>query len=556
MKKFDFKTRIQWKWYTAAFFGIALALLAVPNFNDALGITNEDDTLITVMNKISYGDSVKVMLNGDTVALAKSEEAGKAAFNEARLTYNKDGIRILDVDVDFEKIDVNRDKKVLKGKHVQGKKKLSDTILKSFDDYANKKKELAYTMRIDDYTVTVDSMESLVSALEKAQGKYDVDDSFKVGFNPPASRNVTMYEVGITEKAPEKVKEEATSEEKASEESNSEDESSTESISEEGSTEETKKKDKKKKKDEEVLAQAENDGVKFIGFSEKIQVMETYVNKDLIKSKKETYGELTAENQEPSIYVVEPGDCLSIIAEKNNMTVEDIKALNPTIESDDDIYYDDRLNITVPKAAVQILVEKQVTYKEDYYEDVVYENDSSMYIGETEVVQEGTPGKHVVTDLVTYTDDIESKREQLEETVEVAAVAQIVKRGTKSKPTYMYPVTNWYVTSSYGTRWGRLHAGIDVGIPTGTTVRASRGGRIINAGWLGGYGNCVMIDHGDGVVTVYGHLSEFSCTVGDYVNQGQQIALSGNTGRSTGPHLHFEMRVNGSSVDPAPYLSN
>lgn len=552
MKKFEFKTRMQWRWYTAAFFGIAVAMLAAPKLDDALGITNEKDTLITVMNKISYGDSVKVMMNGDVVALAKNENVGKAAFNEARLTYNKDGIQILDVDVDFEKVDVNKDMKAVKGKHVQGKKKLSETILKSFDDYANKKKELAYTMRIDDYTVTVDSMEHLISALEEAQSKYDVDDSFKVGLNPPASRNVTMYEVGVTRKASEKVKEESASTEAISEELTSEEGNS------EATTEEIKKKDKKKKKkkDEEVLAQAENDGVKFIGFSENIQVMETYVSKDLIKSKKETYGELTAENQEPSIYVVEPGDCLSIIAEKNNMTVEDIKALNPTIESDDDIYYDDRLNITVPKAAVQILVEKQVTYKEDYYEDVVYEDDSSMYIGETEVVQEGTPGKHIVTDMITYTDDIESKREQLEETVEVAAVAQIIKRGTKSKPTYMYPVTNWYVTSSFGTRWGRLHAGIDVGIPTGTTVRASRGGRIINAGWLGGYGNCVMIDHGDGVVTVYGHLSEFSCTVGDYVDQGQQIALSGNTGRSTGPHLHFEMRVNGSSVDPAPYLSN
>lgn len=284
--------------------------------------------------------------------------------------------------------------------------------------------------------------------------------------------------------------------------------------------------------------------------------METYVSKDQIKDKKETYGELTAENQEPSIYVVEPGDCLSIIAEKNNMTVEDIKEMNPTIESDNDIYYDDRLNITVPRAAVQILVKKQETYKEDYNEEVVYEDDSSMYIGETAVVQEGSPGKHIVTDLVTYKDDIACDREQLEETIEVAAVAQVVRRGTKSKPTYMYPVTNWYVTSPFGSRWGRLHAGIDVGIPTGTTVRASRGGRIINAGWLGGYGNCVMIDHGDGVVTVYGHLSDFTCTVGDYVDQGQQIALSGNTGRSTGPHLHYEMRVNGSAVDPAPYLSN
>ena len=264
---------------------------------------------------------------------------------------------------------------------------------------------------------------------------------------------------------------------------------------------------------------------------------------------------MTTKNAEAGIYVVEPGDALSIIAEKNNISVDEIKELNPQIESDDDIYYDDRLNITVPKAALQILVEKQETYKESYNEDVVYQDDDSMFIGETEVVQEGTPGSHVVTDLVTYKDDVESERENLKETVEVAAVAEVVKRGTKSKPTYMYPVTNWNLTSNFGYRWGRLHAGADVGVPIGTTVRASRAGQVITAGWVGGYGNCVIIDHGDGVTTRYGHLSEVTVSVGQYVDQGQQVALSGNTGRSTGPHLHFEIRINGEAVDPLPYLA-
>ena len=282
--------------------------------------------------------------------------------------------------------------------------------------------------------------------------------------------------------------------------------------------------------------------------------METYVGKDQIKDRDTAFSEITAENDEESIYVVEPGDCLSIIAEKNNMSIDEIKELNPDIESDDDIYYDDRLNVTVPKAAVQILVEKQETYEEEYNAEVVYEDDNSMYIGETEVVQEGVPGKHIVTDLVTYKGDTETDREQLEENVQVAAVAQIVKRGTKSKPTYMFPVTNWNVTSNFGYRWGRLHAGTDVGVPIGTTVRASRGGQVITAGWVGGYGNCVIIDHGDGVATRYGHLSEVTVSVGQYVDQGEQIALSGNTGRSTGPHLHFEIRINGEAVDPLPYL--
>jgi murein DD-endopeptidase MepM/ murein hydrolase activator NlpD len=158
-------------------------------------------------------------------------------------------------------------------------------------------------------------------------------------------------------------------------------------------------------------------------------------------------------------------------------------------------------------------------------------------------------------DLInSYRGNIESGRKTVDEVVEVPAVAQVVLRGTKSKPTYMFPVTNWNVTSNFGYRWGRLHAGTDVGVPQGTTVRASRGGQVITAGWVGGYGNCVIIDHGDGVSTRYGHLSQVLVSVGQYVDQGDQIALSGNTGRSTGPHLHFEIRINGEAVDPLPYL--
>ena len=130
--------------------------------------------------------------------------------------------------------------------------------------------------------------------------------------------------------------------------------------------------------DADVAAQGVNDGVKYVGFSEKIQVMETYVDKDKISDRATAYSELTVENQEPTIYVVQPGDSLSGIAAKYDMSVEDVKALNPGIESDDNIYYDDRLTVSVPSAAVQIMVQKQVTYKEDYYADVVYEDDGEL----------------------------------------------------------------------------------------------------------------------------------------------------------------------------------
>lgn len=618
MKKFDFKTRMQLGWLKAALLGVAAVVLIAPAAGTGLGISDSEEALkenpvLSAISSISFGPKVKVMINGDIVALAKSEEEAYAAYKTARLAYNAKGVRILDVNISCAEVDKEKDAEAIKGMRVLKDDKLSDAILDSLGKYGQSDKKLAYTMRIDDYTVTLESMEDLVSILEQAQGEYDVEDSFQVGLKPPASHNVTMYEVKVEEKAekaskggedtkttengnteqateqteeqisaalgesgiisiPEKQKvlltgAEGTDASKENEQSTeqqaetTEGEQSTEQQAETAEGEQTTEQQETtegeqttEQKTEDVSAQAADDGVKYVGFSEKIQVMETYVGKDQIKDRDTAFSEITAENDEESIYVVEPGDCLSIIAEKNNMSIDEIKELNPDIESDDDIYYDDRLNVTVPKAAVQILVEKQETYEEEYNAEVVYEDDNSMYIGETEVVQEGVPGKHIVTDLVTYKGDTETDREQLEENVQVAAVAQIVKRGTKSKPTYMFPVTNWNVTSNFGYRWGRLHAGTDVGVPIGTTVRASRGGQVITAGWVGGYGNCVIIDHGDGVATRYGHLSEVTVSVGQYVDQGEQIALSGNTGRSTGPHLHFEIRINGEAVDPLPYL--
>jgi murein DD-endopeptidase MepM/ murein hydrolase activator NlpD len=110
------------------------------------------------------------------------------------------------------------------------------------------------------------------------------------------------------------------------------------------------------------------------------------------------------------------------------------------------------------------------------------------------------------------------------------------------------------VTSGFGWRWGRMHEGIDIAVPSGTPVAAAASGTVITAGWLGGYGNLVVIDHGNGLATAYGHNSSVTVGAGQSVAQGQVIAYSGSTGHSTGPHVHFEVRVNGSAVDPLGYL--
>lgn len=110
------------------------------------------------------------------------------------------------------------------------------------------------------------------------------------------------------------------------------------------------------------------------------------------------------------------------------------------------------------------------------------------------------------------------------------------------------------ITSPFGMRWGRLHAGIDIGAGFGTSIRAAAGGTVIHAGWLGGYGNLVVIDHGGGLATAYGHQQAVYVSSGQSVAQGEVIGEVGSTGNSTGPHLHFEVRVTGAPVDPLGYL--
>ena len=118
---------------------------------------------------------------------------------------------------------------------------------------------------------------------------------------------------------------------------------------------------------------------------------------------------------------------------------------------------------------------------------------------------------------------------------------------------FIWPLNGTF-TSGFGYRWGRLHAGIDIAVPEGTPIRAADSGSVAIAGWTGGYGNYTCINHGGGVSTCYGHQSRIATSVGASVSQGQVIGYSGNTGNSTGPHLHFEVRINGSPVDPMGYL--
>jgi peptidoglycan DL-endopeptidase CwlO len=153
-------------------------------------------------------------------------------------------------------------------------------------------------------------------------------------------------------------------------------------------------------------------------------------------------------------------------------------------------------------------------------------------------------------DLETHLAALEKEQAKVQARLAGSAPAGPVRQGSGS---FIWPV-NGAFTSPFGMRWGRLHAGVDLAAPSGTPIRAADGGRVVLLGWTGGYGNYTCIAHGGSLSTCYAHQSGYATSMGASVSQGQVIGYVGNTGNSFGAHLHFEVRINGSPVDPMGYL--
>jgi murein DD-endopeptidase MepM/ murein hydrolase activator NlpD len=192
------------------------------------------------------------------------------------------------------------------------------------------------------------------------------------------------------------------------------------------------------------------------------------------------------------------------------------------------------------------------------YETVKKESDD-YYKGDTYTKQEGVNGVQIFDGTITKVAGEVTKRDGDTEVIKEKQ-DKIILVGTAERPktaptgTFAMPIQRYTLSSGFGYRWGRLHSGIDMAAPTGTPIYASDGGTVVRAGWYGGYGLCVDIQHGDGKETRYGHCSKLLVNVGDKVYQGQNISLVGNTGHSFGSHLHFEIHINGSPVNPRPIL--
>jgi len=255
------------------------------------------------------------------------------------------------------------------------------------------------------------------------------------------------------------------------------------------------------------------------------------------------------------------GETLEFVASAYGVTVQDLLAVNPITDAENPGVSE--LNICTGEPLLGVKTVEHSVYSEVIPFNSIKKVDPEKYQGRTYVEQKGCEGEKAVEAYITKINGVETKRDVVSENVLKASVDEILTEGTKEPPShigtgsFVVPTGGGTLSSRYGARWGRQHKGIDIAAPTGTEIYAADNGTVTYSQFNdGGYGYMMKIDHGNGIMTYYAHCSELLVPEGTVVAKGELIARVGNTGRSTGAHLHFEVLVDGETTDPLTYITS
>ncbi len=274
---------------------------------------------------------------------------------------------------------------------------------------------------------------------------------------------------------------------------------------------------------------------------------------------------LNTEVEGEKYYTVEAGDAPFSIASYYGISYKDLCNMNPGLENGD-IHVGEQLVVSRSVSYLNVTNTRREVYNEDIPYTTNYTYSDKYYTTYSKVTKAGVPGEQRVTALVTYEDGVVVGRQVLTTEVLTEPIPREVTVGSKN---IIYSVGNASGTS-HGFVWPTIggkvscgfmgykgHTGMDIsGCGYGSNIYAAASGTVVTVKWsTKGYGYHVIINHGDGIQTLYGHCSNLYVKVGQYVNQGDIIAAMGSTGNSTGTHLHFEIRVNGQYVNPSKYVS-
>ena len=416
------------------------------------------------------------------------------------------------------------------------RKELSENIV----DYLHH----SYTVKVNNMCVTVEDKETVKEILQDAINKYDVYGRFEVAIEKNPSRELNVLGTSVTRR-----------------DNTSADDSESAILSNAGFDRDIDEKEEEKENEEKGFDSFEY-GITDVGFSETVEIVDAYVSSDDIMTKDIAEDLILNLQEVQQVYKVQSGDTLSGIAMTVGLPLDEIIALNDDLENENSLIRPDQeLIITVPKPALSVVWTELAKLEESYNLPTEYIYNDDWYTNKSVTHVQPSAGYHEAVLSLKHINEEVKEKDTLYEEVIMEPVAKVIEVGTMIPPTYIKPIAGGRITSTFGRRKSptkgasTYHKGIDWGTPIGTSVYASCGGTISSAGWMRGYGYCVMIKHPDGRQTRYGHLSKIKVSVGQYVSQGQVIALSGNTGVSTGPHLHFEILIGGTQVNPLDYLN-
>lgn len=310
-----------------------------------------------------------------------------------------------------------------------------------------------------------------------------------------------------------------------------------------------------------ILEKYNSHDVKTIDFEKDIEYREgLYLTSSLVSAQK-INKQLTATKQTEVTYTIESGDTPIIIAAKNNITLSELKALNPNIEKSCVVGKPVVLSREEPYLSVRVT--KDVEYDEVVDYETVKIDNSNDYKGQTTTLVKGEEGEAHVKAEIEYVNGYEVGKTVKSRVITKQPVTEKLSVGTKTpkpakgtvitgKGTYAWPVAGGRISAYMGD--GRGHKGMDIAAPKGTSIFAAEAGTVIMSKWYSGYGNCIMIQHDDGNITLYGHQSKLIAKYGQRVEKGEVIGLVGNTGNSFGNHVHFEVRRNGKFLNPANFI--
>lgn len=294
-----------------------------------------------------------------------------------------------------------------------------------------------------------------------------------------------------------------------------------------------------------------------VSIKEQVDVQDVDTAPNKVMAASDVVAKILEGDEAAITYEVREGDTISSIAAKYGVTQQELFNRNPGVK-ERTLQIGTELQIQAVQPALTVTTVERVSEQLVTEPQVIIQKSDEMRAGETKVLSLGESGLKTMKYRVTKENGEVVEEEWLGQEVIKESKPKVVLAGTKivrgiGTGDFSWPVSGAKLTSSYGKRWGRTHKGIDL-VSSNKSILSADDGIVTFAGTKSGYGNCIIVDHQNGYQTLYGHLSKISVKKGQIVEKGTKLGVMGNTGRSTGTHLHFEIHKDGSVQNPLKYL--